>query len=114
MKIQVRRGVFETNSSSVHSLTMCSDDDYNKWKKGELLYSRWDDSFYTFEEALKKGGYENTENIDTDMLSEEFKERFLDYERFNSWHYMDYETFDQTYTTPGGEIVHGFGYYGHD
>lgn len=118
MKFQIRRGVFETNSSSVHSLVMCSDDDYNKWKKGELLYSTWDASFYTLEEALKEAlkedGYENTENIDLNMLSEDFKHRFLDYERFNSWDYMNYETFDQTYTTPGGEIVHGFGYYGHD
>lgn len=114
MKIQVRRGVFETNSSSVHSLVMCSDDDYNKWKKGELLYSKWDDRFYTLEEALKEEGYENTENIDVNMLSEDFKRHFLDHERFNSWHYMDFETFDQTYTTPGGEKVHGFGYFGHD
>lgn len=30
MKRQIRRGVFETNSSSVHSLTMCSDDEYKK------------------------------------------------------------------------------------
>ena len=57
MKIQVRRGVFETNSSSVHSLVMCSDDDYNKWKKCELLYSKWDDRFYTLEEALKEEVY---------------------------------------------------------
>ena len=26
MKISIRRGVFETNSSSTHSLTMCSED----------------------------------------------------------------------------------------
>lgn len=114
MKIQVRRGVFETNSSSVHSLTMCSDDDYNKWQNGELLYNRWDDKLILLEEALKEGGYENTKNIDNDTLSEEFKRQFLDFERFNSWHYMEYETFDKTYTTPGGEIVHSFGYYGHD
>lgn len=32
MKEVIRRGIFETNSSSVHSITMCSDDEYNKWK----------------------------------------------------------------------------------
>ena len=26
MKISIRRGIFETNSSSSHSLTMCSED----------------------------------------------------------------------------------------
>lgn len=40
MKIKIRRGVFETNSSSVHSLVMCTDDDYYKWKKGEILYDK--------------------------------------------------------------------------
>lgn len=33
MKKQIRRGVFETNSSSVHSLTMCSSDEYEKMGK---------------------------------------------------------------------------------
>ena len=33
MKVSVRQGVFETNSSSVHTLTMCSDSEYKKWEK---------------------------------------------------------------------------------
>lgn len=32
MKIQVRRGVFETNSSSVHTLTMCEKSLFDSWK----------------------------------------------------------------------------------
>lgn len=39
MKISVRRGIFETNSSSVHSLTMCNKSDYDAWKDGELIYN---------------------------------------------------------------------------
>lgn len=34
MKRQIIRGVFETNSSSCHSLTMCTQSDYDKWKDG--------------------------------------------------------------------------------
>ena len=34
-KIQVRKGLFETNSSSVHSLVLCSESEYEKWKNGE-------------------------------------------------------------------------------
>ncbi|WP_313584682.1 hypothetical protein [Lacrimispora sp.] len=30
MKRQIRRGVFETNSSSTHSLTMCSEEEFEK------------------------------------------------------------------------------------
>ena len=33
MKRQIRRGVFETNSSSTHSITMCSNKEYEKWEK---------------------------------------------------------------------------------
>lgn len=38
MKRVIRRGVFETNSSSTHSITMVSSEDYNKWQNGELFY----------------------------------------------------------------------------
>ena len=31
MKRQIRRGVFETNSSSTHSLTMCSEEEFEAW-----------------------------------------------------------------------------------
>jgi beta-galactosidase GanA len=35
----IRRGLFETNSSSVHSLSIVSKSDFEKWKKGELLFN---------------------------------------------------------------------------
>lgn len=41
MKMQIRRGVFETNSSSVHSITMCTGSDFDRWTDGELLF--WED-----------------------------------------------------------------------
>lgn len=37
MKTQIRRGIFETNSSSEHSLTLMNRNDYYKWKNGEML-----------------------------------------------------------------------------
>jgi hypothetical protein len=33
MIFQVRQGVFETNSSSTHTLTICSKNDFDKWGK---------------------------------------------------------------------------------
>ena len=59
MYYQIRRGTFETNSSSVHSLTLCSESDYERWSYGELFY-----------EPLGKGFIE-PEKI---LNSEEFKE----------------------------------------
>lgn len=37
MKIQIRRGVFETNSSNEHSLTIMNNDMYYLWKEGKVL-----------------------------------------------------------------------------
>lgn len=31
MKVQIRSSVFETNSSSVHSVTMCNKIDWEAW-----------------------------------------------------------------------------------
>jgi hypothetical protein len=39
MVIQVRFGVFETNSSSTHTLVVCTDEELEKWKKGEIVYN---------------------------------------------------------------------------
>ena len=45
MKRQIRRNVFETNSSSTHSLTMCSEEEFEQWKKGEVLFDEDDETF---------------------------------------------------------------------
>lgn len=34
--IQVRQGVFETNSSSTHSITMCTKNEFNEWVGGKI------------------------------------------------------------------------------
>ena len=94
MKVSVRQGVFETNSSSVHTLTMCSDSEYKKWENGELLYGKYSEVFITREE------YEaNKEKYDSD------DDYCNDY---------DMDTYDESYKTPGGEIVHAFGRDGYD
>ena len=58
MKQIIRMGTFETNSSSTHSLTMCTEDEYERWKKGELLYHKWNEELveppvYTKEELKR-------------------------------------------------------------
>ena len=39
---------------------------------------------------------------------------FLTYEQFDDYDYMEHETYSESFTTPSGETVYGFGYYGHD
>mgnify|MGYP007030224251 FL=1 len=38
MIFQVRQGVFETNSSSTHTLTICSKEDYEDWERGDKFW----------------------------------------------------------------------------
>lgn len=94
---QIRRGVFETNSSSVHSITMCTEEDFDKWVNGEFYYDDWNEKF------VKEKPDNDEEN------------RFLTYDQFfNDWGYIEYETYKKECITPGGEKIIAFGYYGRD
>ena len=130
MKRQIRRGVFETNSSSTHSLTMCLKSDYDKWLKGELvLYTGCGfvypkhirptkNTFYTMEEVIKFiqfNRYASDLDLnDIDAVKEWMKDEgywmtIEDYERDCE----DFEGFEETMVTPNGDQVVAFGYYGY-
>lgn len=51
--IKVRQGVFETNSSSTHSIIIVEDDDYQTWEKGEKFFIEATGKFVDKEEAEK-------------------------------------------------------------
>ena len=122
MKRQIRRGVFETNSSSTHSLTMMMKSDYDRWHKEQLyLYGNgwgWEFSkpvenqLYTRDEAVefakKNRYYKDKEEIDDEILKDI---------GFISWddegnEYL--EGFYEEFTTPSGETIVAFGEYGYD
>lgn len=42
MKRQIRLGVFETNSSSQHTLSVMTKEQYEKWETGDVLVSMED------------------------------------------------------------------------
>lgn len=133
MKRQVRRGVFETNSSSTHSLTMCLKSDYDRWESGEVLLftgSGWSypednkpqkNHFYTKEEAIafeKVSKYPPDEDLDWND-EDRVMDMLHDNEWFDSDYYWndycsEYETFEDNLTTPSGDKVITFGYYGYD
>lgn len=120
---QIRRGVFETNSSSVHSITMCMKSDFDKWKNGELYWARWDDKFVT-KEFVEKDIEEWREEfckIEPDYVQgdEEWEEQFFEYINDDKNYYtydefndVEYETYVDSFKTPSGEEVVSFGYYG--
>lgn len=41
IKRQIRFGAFETNSSSTHSLIVCTQQQYLDWKDGKLLWNKY-------------------------------------------------------------------------
>ena len=98
---QIRRNVFETNSSSTHSLTMCTKSEFDKWVNGELAWDRWGDKLVPI-----------TPEVQADMAGR--YPEYLTYDQFNDWEYISHETFEHNYTTPNGEQIVGFGYYGYD
>lgn len=131
MKRQIRQGVFETNSSSTHSMTVCMKEEFDKWDRGELLFNGSD--FIDAEEGRKKNVEEFRED---DGVSEEDKQAYLNGEKslrdlgFSTWDIYDMyhttdeddeywerrclETFSRTFKTPKGEEIFIFGGYGYD
>lgn len=133
--IKIRYGVFETNSSSVHSLVMCESDEYYEFMNNKLLYYRWGDKFISVKEALNwlyeeiRDENEFMEDFDLprgfsrdelDKIPLEKLGAYLnDFAGILSSDYMfsndfEYETFDNDYTTPNGDVIHAFGYYGYN
>lgn len=123
MKRQVRRGVFETNSSSVHSITMCSGEEYHKWRNDEVLFWGRKNKFGTKQEIINElknekwydgtPRYQNTDWSDEDSIYDIFSDKQVcTYDEF--FENDDFETFSEEYITPNGEKVVAFGYYGED
>lgn len=128
---QIRRNVFETNSSSVHSITMCLEDIYDKWVNDEVYFydstyklPEGRDQFFTWEDMLEfmrnelkvdeediKALIEAKENDDSEFTSILHDSDFYtadSYENYND----DCESYAEVFTTPLGERVVAFGYAG--
>jgi hypothetical protein len=119
MKKVIRIGVFETNSSSTHSITMCSKDEYTKWSNGELFldnsYKNKGSKFISKEDAINiiKGGYKEIDINDEDNLKELLRDEEI-YQSPEEYLGYDLETFHEEYTTVNGEVVVAIGKYGYD
>lgn len=136
---QIRRMTFETNSSSTHSLTMVSQETFDKWCDGQVLLNDWNDDFIEaqeltsddYEEAgakyeLCKGKYykswdelskeEQKEYTTEYVLRNNKKNNYSEYVTRSEWldRHSNLETFTQHYTTENGDKIVAFGYYGYD
>lgn len=156
--IRVRQNTFETNSSSTHSITMCMESDYMKWKNGELFLTS-DGKFVTEEgknSIIRRKTFENKLDIDYGNKTITYENKVIPYTDWQDrrdkvdalctpenlakiteddineyleacsydigvlsyesyWDKTDeYETYKEDFTTPNGEKVVAFVYYGND
>lgn len=117
--IKVRKGTFETNSSSTHSITICDSDIFNRWKRGDgnIIYSSWGGRFLTKDEVEKE--FEKHNNNPNNRYKYNDLEDYMHDEGMYS-SYSDYldsvemETYEEYYTTKSGDQIVAFGYYGYD
>lgn len=133
---QIRKNVFETNSSSTHSLTMCTKEEYDNWKNGKLLFDSYYKKFVPSLELTKVDFEEAEDNYESNkqkhqknwnqLTKEEQEEYTLEYIKKNKsmdeivtypeWldrnDYLD--AFYKEYTTKNNERIVAFGVYGYD
>lgn len=134
MKKVIRRGVYETNSSTSHSCTIMSADTYKKWGNDNYLFTggkyeigNYEDEaykpvpgqLYTKDEVIelllhnkyiepKDLEFNEDDDDDFNELAYEFEFRTLEtFER-------DYEIDSTFYTTPGGEKIVAVCAYGYN
>lgn len=123
MKRQIRRGVFETNSSSTHSITMCSGEEYDKWCSGNLLFWVGKKKFGTKEDIIEELKeltrwdnslmYPDVNWDDDSVVADIFdSEEIQSSDEFFDDEYL--ETFEEKYHIPNGEEVVAFGKFGYD
>ena len=111
--LKIRQNVFETNSSSTHSLILCSDEDYKKLNNEELFID--DNNELTTkeqrDEEIKSILAEHPE-YDADDLDVYRWDLPKTLDQWSDDEYLDYG--EDKFTTTSGEIVHAMYKYGSD
>lgn len=121
--IQVRQGVFETNSSSTHSITMCTKNEFKEWVDGKIYRNDgyWygstsvlkDKDFLTYDEAIEL--IKSSEYYEPMKEDENVDDYFKEYEIYSYDNWGEYYETDVTnYTTPNGEEIVAVCYYGYN
>ena len=85
MKRQIRQGVFETNSSSEHSIAVVAYNDYERWQKGELVARELDrkespepaGNFWSYIHEIEFAPAEQKDELNMKLIQENYKD-FLD------------------------------------
>lgn len=118
---KIRQGVFETNSSSTHSLVIVAEEDYDAWRtgNGDILLDRYNGVMISRADAIARIRKDNPRRYGkVDFTDREEADDILgdhDFQTFDGYQRdTDMEQFEQRHTTKGGDKVVAFGYYGYD
>ena len=131
--IQIRRNTFETNSSSTHSLVLCTKEQYKNFKNGNVFYvdsGRLEEheKWCTFEQVIelfksKKIYSWSSVDIASELLeikghqdAEELENHLRDYSIYSYETYFreELEDFYEELKLPDGQVVVAFGMFGYD
>ena len=93
--INIRKTIFETNSSATHCVTLLTEDEYDKFVDGESFLDFDKGIIYTKDEAFKiaRSKSDYTEN----MTDEGIEDLLADYKIYN-WHTWYTYIEDEEYT----------------
>lgn len=134
---QIRHGVFETNSSSTHSLCICTEDEFTDFKCNKAMWDKNTNKIVPTNKITRnyvqraKEYYTKQQTSfmkDWDSLSPESQLEFIvsefDKSYAGDWlfeektFYKDwgtgFERFESHFTTPSGDKMVAFGEYGYD
>ena len=109
MQVQIRENVFETNSSSTHSLVIATKSEFSDFKNGKLIYCQYD-----------AGPFKSDHFYPTSQVEDWVAEHEDDYDEYDFQRYDDFfddeylEPFKEDYTTAHGDEIVVFGNYGYE
>lgn len=90
-KLQIRHGLFETNSSSTHTITIVDAEEFENWEKDKVWYNTNEDDFLPIDKAIDANIkiLEDDFLEDDNKLPESFKEKYRELKNFE-------EAYDET------------------
>jgi hypothetical protein len=118
MKVQVRQGVFETNSSSTHAVSVCTLSEWEEYRNGKLWLNMSSLKFLPEDDAKLYNADKIAEaKARTERCGCKFDIEDYSWKLYHSYDEevdMYYEWFNEKFTLPNNQDVVAFGYYGHD
>ncbi len=116
MKRAIRRNLFESNSSSTHSVAIMSNDEYTEWLNGNKWLCRGNWLYRNLPNPPERGKLYNKDDVrsfisqigetENNYYSEDelfYDNDFESYDIWSSNEYLEYE--DEEYVTSSGEKI---------